>query len=220
MAPFQNLRKRMRLTWQQRAAGLAMALFVLTHSPTFSFQVEYSDNTIRTLKWSPLQTVAVGLIKTQPDMAPWTRYYLLPGTFFEQFVLTIDACYVNPSLSNPCDWSKLTDWKGLLERADISDKVDVFSEKMGEHRQFVQGSAAAATVFSFTCIVLDGAFGLVAAYAGLAYTTYLAGCEQISVTNMCAAMMIAVYIMMSGGDDTNPAPAPRTEAAKETKKLK
>lgn len=123
MAAFKNLKKRMRLTWQQRAAGVALALLVFTHTPTFSFLVEFSDDTVREVKWSPLQIVALGLIKTDADLAPYVKYILVPGTWFETFVLTVDACFVNPSQLDPCDWNKLRDWKGILERADIKDKV-------------------------------------------------------------------------------------------------
>jgi hypothetical protein len=118
-----NLRKRARLSWQQRLAGITMALFLLSHAPTFSFLVEFSDDTVRNQRWSPLQVVAVGISRTQPEWTPYTKYILLPGTFFEQFVLTIDTCYVNPDPFYPCNWTKLTDLDGLLSKADISDKV-------------------------------------------------------------------------------------------------
>lgn len=80
-------------------------------------------------------------------------------------------------------------------------QVDVFVDKMGEHRPFIQATAVAATMFSITSAVLDGTIGLILGYAGLAYTTNRAGCEVIVVTNLCVATMIAAYVITNGGTE-------------------
>ncbi|KXZ56202.1 hypothetical protein GPECTOR_1g175 [Gonium pectorale] len=154
--------------------------------------------------------VAVGLLKTHPESHPYVRFLLLPGTIFEAVTLSIDECYVNPSPHTPCNWGKLLDLEGLLEKADYRDKVEVFSNQMGDYRQWVQASAAAATIFSVTSAILDGTVGLVGGYAGMAYLVSKAGCNVVAPTNLCVAMMIAVYVIMAGEQgkkDEEPAPA-------------
>ncbi|KAG2497822.1 hypothetical protein HYH03_004092 [Edaphochlamys debaryana] len=211
MASFLGRRRRP-CTPPQRVAGVTLALFVLIQAPLFRFLVEYTDGTIRQDNWSPVEVVAVGLLKTNPDSEPYVPYLLLPGVWFKELTLVVDSCYVN-HVESECKWSRLQDIQALLPRCDYKDKVPIWEEKIGWWRQMVQATAGMALVCSLMAFMLDTSVGLIGGWGGLIWMAAKAGCEVIPMTTVCVACMVATYVML-GPNGALPAPgAPGAAAA-------
>ncbi|PNH03182.1 hypothetical protein TSOC_010769, partial [Tetrabaena socialis] len=122
MALFGKTKDRMKLSKQQRLAGVAMALLLIIQTPTYSFKVEFSDDSVRTVHMGPLETLMLAVLRTHPEITHEVTYLLVPGAWFKTIAANVDACWVNTEFLVPCDWSALWDLRALHAKADITDK--------------------------------------------------------------------------------------------------
>lgn len=55
-------RERAKVTWQQRLAGVVIAIFLVIQVPIYRFDVEYDDGSLRQLHLGPLETTCLGYV--------------------------------------------------------------------------------------------------------------------------------------------------------------